>query len=50
MMESPHVDMVDRLDDGVVFTFSNGRVLFFSAAFLWANRDKSEEPYPPEAD
>ena len=45
-MNHPHILTVDRLDDGIVLTFSNSRVLFFTAEYLWSIRKESEEPLP----
>ena len=39
----PHVISVDRMDDGAVVSFGDGRTAFFSAALLYATLPQARE-------
>jgi hypothetical protein len=45
-METPRICLVDvdRLNDGILVTFSNDILIFITAETLWDNRHLGEEP------
>ncbi len=47
-MDNPPISDIDRLDDGVVVTYSDGTVLFFAGEFLWKFREDALMPIPKE--
>jgi hypothetical protein len=43
-MERPHIANIDRLDDGIVVTYSNGIIHFVPASYLWERRNDFQAP------
>ena len=42
-MSIPHVATVDKMDDGVLVTFTNDVTVLFAAETLWNSRHLGEE-------
>ena len=47
-MSTPHIANVDRMDDGILVTFTNDVVVLFGAETLWNNRHLAKEPIAGE--
>ncbi len=43
-MEHPEIVNVDRLDGGIVVTYSNGTIHFVPASYLWERRNDFQNP------
>jgi hypothetical protein len=49
-METPEIVNIDRLDGGIVVTYSNGTIHFVPASYLWERRNDFQAPivrFPP---
>jgi hypothetical protein len=47
---APRIVSSDRLDDGILVSFDDGKSAVFSAALLYANLSQAEEVSESEAD
>jgi hypothetical protein len=44
LMAAPEITDIDRLDGGIVVSYSNGMVHFVPASYLWERRNDFQSP------